>query len=385
MTARRYSRRRLLALAGTAAAAPFLNLGRFQVFADSPVAYSDRAIRLVNESLVIDMLSLFDLTRLMVAEETGSDPLAFTREELLAIRASGIDVFHPAVGMGGPQVQLEAMQHMAAYNGLVAAFPDLVMRIDSVADLDAVRANERIGVILGVQNSEHFRSPADVKRYYQVGQRVSQLTYNTQNRIASGSTDRADGGISDFGLTIVQAMNEVGMAVDVSHCGDRTTLDAFELSGKPVLITHSNCRALAPGHPRCKTDEAIRAMAANGGVMGVTAVRNFVRNEEPTTIEHYVDHIDHIAGLVGIEHAGVGTDADLAGYDDLPPPAYEALKSGYKDSYAFRDKIDIEGLDHPQKVYDLTEALIRRGYGDDNIRAVLGQNFRRVLGEIWVA
>jgi membrane dipeptidase len=385
MTARRYSRRRLLALAGTAAATPFLNLGRFQVFADSPVAYSDRAIRLVNDSLVIDMLSLFDLTRLMVAEETGSDPLAFTREELLAIRASGIDVFHPAVGMGGPQVQLEAMQHMAAYNGLVAAFPDLVMRIDSVADLDAVRANERIGVILGVQNSEHFRSPADVKRYYQVGQRVSQLTYNTQNRIASGSTDRADGGISDFGLTIVQAMNEVGMAVDVSHCGDRTTLDAFELSGKPVLITHSNCRALAPGHPRCKTDEAIRAMAANGGVMGVTAVRNFVRNEEPTTIEHYVDHIDHIAGLVGIEHAGVGTDADLVGYDDLPPKAYEALKSGYKDSYAFRDRIDIDGLDHPQKIYDLTEALIRRGYGDDNIRAVLGQNFRRVLGEIWVA
>jgi membrane dipeptidase len=277
------------------------------------------------------------------------------------------------------------MQHMAAYNGLVAAFPDLVMRIDSVADLDAVRASERIGVILGVQNSEHFLSPADVKRYYQVGQRVSQLTYNTQNRIASGSTDRADGGISDFGLTIVQAMNEVGMAVDVSHCGDRTTLDAFELSGKPVLITHSNCRALAPGHPRCKTDEAIRAMAAKGGVMGVTAVRNFVRNDEPTTIEHYVDHIDHIAGLVGIEHAGVGTDADLVGYDDLPPKAYEALKSGYKDSYAFRDRIDIDGLDHPQKIYDLTEALIRRGYGDDNIRAVLGQNFRRVLGEIWVA
>jgi membrane dipeptidase len=381
---RRFSRRRFVALAGTAAAAPFLNLGRFQVFADSPVEYSARAIGLVNDSLVIDMLSLLDLTRVITAEVTGSDPLAFTREELLAIRESGIDVFHPAVGMGGPQVRLEVMQHMAAYNGLVAAHPDLVMRVDSGADLDAVRESGRIGIILGVQNSEHFQTPDDVKRYYQVGQRISQLTYNTQNRIASGSTDRADGGISDFGQAIVQAMNEVGMAVDVSHCGDRTTLDAFELSGAPVLITHSNCRALAPGHPRCKTDEAIRAMAASGGVMGVTGVRNFVRNEEPTTIEHYVDHIDHIAGLVGIEHAGIGTDADLAGYDDLPPEYYEQLKSGYKDSYAFREKIDIEGLDHPQKIYDLTEALIRRGYNDDNIRAVLGQNFRRVLGEIWV-
>ena len=381
---RRYSRRRFVALAGAAAAAPFLNLGRFQVFANSPAEYSDRAIRLVNESLVIDMLSLLDLARVITAEVTGSDPLAFTREELLAARESGIDVFHPAVGMGGPQVQLETMQHMAAYNGLVAAHPDLVMRVDSVADLDAVRESGRIGIILGVQNSEHFRTPDDVKRYYQVGQRISQLTYNTQNLIASGSTDRADGGISDFGQAIVQAMNEVGMAVDVSHCGDRTTLDAFELSAAPVLITHSNCRALAPGHPRCKTDEAIRAMAAGGGVMGVTAVRNFVRNEEPTTIEHYIDHIDHIAGLVGIEHAGVGTDADLVGYDDLPPEYYEQLKSGYKDSYAFREKIDIEGLDHPRKMYDLTEALIRRGYSDDNIRAVLGGNFRRALGDIWM-
>ncbi|MDX1381900.1 MAG: hypothetical protein R3233_12300, partial [Xanthomonadales bacterium] len=103
---RRYSRRRFVALAGAAAAAPFLNLGRFQLFADSPVEYSDRAIRLVNDSLVIDMLSLLDLKRVITAELTGSDPLAFTREELLATRESGIDVFHPAVGMGGPQVQL---------------------------------------------------------------------------------------------------------------------------------------------------------------------------------------------------------------------------------------------------------------------------------------
>src|SRR5690606_35921522 len=211
------------------------------------------------------------------------------------------------------------------------------------------------------------------------------LTYNSQNLIAGGSTDRIDGGISDFGAEIVAAMNEVGMVVDVSHCGDRTTLDAFEISKKPVLITHSNARALAPGHPRCKTDEAIRKMAAKGGVMGITAVRNFVKNEEPTTIEDYVNHIDHVAKLVGIEHVGIGTDSDLKGYDALPPKIYAMLREGYKSSYAFRDKIDIEGMDHPQKMFDLTEALIRRGYSNDNIRAVLGGNFRRALGEIWAS
>jgi membrane dipeptidase len=386
MAGKRISRRQFVTMASAAVAgAPFVNLGNYRLFADSPAVYSDRAIALVNESLVIDMLSLLDMGRLFQAQATGSDPFSFTREELLAVRDSGIDVFHPATGLGGPEAAVDVLTHMAGYNGLIAGHPDLLMRIDSVADIDAVRANGKIGILLGVQNSEHFRTVDDVKRFYFVGQRLSQLTYNTQNLIASGSTDRADGGISDYGATVVAAMNEIGMAVDVSHCGDRTTLDAFALSTKPVLITHSNCRALAPGQPRCKTDEALEKMAAKGGVMGVTAVRNFVTLEEPTTIEHYIDHIDHIAKLVGIEHAGIGTDSDLAGYDALPPEIYEQLKAGYKSSYAFRDRIDIEGLDHPKKMYDLTEGLIRRGYSDDNIRAVLGENFRRALGEIWVS
>lgn len=367
------------------AVSPFVNMGRYQLFAASQYEYSDRAISLVNDSLVMDMLSLFDLVRPLRAFGDGSDPHIYSREELLAIRDSGIDVFHPAVGLGGPTVQLDVMDYLAGFNGLVTEHPDLLMRVDSLADLDAVRERNKVGLILGIQNASHFQTVEDVSRYYHVGQRISQLTYNSQNRIASGSTDRADGGISDFGESIVAAMNEVGMAVDVSHCGDQTTLDAFELSANPVLITHSNCRALAPGHPRCKTDEAIQKMAAQNGVMGVTGVRNFVKNDEPTTIEHYLDHIDHIAGLVGIEYAGIGTDADLAGYDALPEDIYEGLKSGYKDSYSFREKIDIEGLDHPKKVYDITEGLVRRGYSDADIQGVLGGNFRRALGEIWVS
>jgi len=380
-----FSRRQFVTASAALAAGPFLNFGRYGLFAASQFEYSDRAVALVNDSLVIDMLSLFDLERLMRASSDGADPYKFSREELKVVRDSGIDVFHPATGSGGLSVQLDVMTELAGYNGLVAEFPDLVMRIDSVSDLDEVRPSGRIGLILGTQNSSHFMTVDDVKRYYFAGQRVSQLTYNSQNLIASGSTDRVDGGITDYGAAIVAAMNEIGMAIDVSHCGDQTTLDAFELSTRPVLITHSNCRALAPGHPRCKTDEAILAMAASGGVMGITGVRNFVRNEEPTTIEHFIDHIDHVVELVGVDYVGIGTDADLKGYDALPPDLYEQLKSGYKSSYSFRDKIDIEGLDHPQKIYDIGDALIRRGYSDDNIRAILGGNFRRALGEIWVA
>jgi membrane dipeptidase len=257
------------------------------------------------------------------------------------------------------------------------------MRIDSVADLDRVMASGRMGIMIGLQNAEHFRTPDDVNTFYGLGQRVSQLTYNSRNRIGNGSTERVDGGISDFGVSIVERMNEVGMAVDVSHCGDRTTLDAFELSSQPVLITHSNCRALTPGQPRAKTDEAIRAMGKAGSVMGVTNVRNFVRDREPTTVEHVIDHYDHIVRLTGIDHVGIGTDSDLAGYDALPQEQQDGIRKAYKGQYAFRDKIDIEGLEHPKKMFDLTEGFIRRGYSDGNIEAILGLNARRVLGEIW--
>ena len=366
-----------------ALAIPLINFNRFHFFADQALPYSTRAVDLVNSSLVIDMLSLLDMTRFFTAPAQGEDPLKFSAAELQNIKASGIDIFHPAVGLGGTGVRDASLQFFGAYNGLVAEHPEYLMRIDSAADLEKIRTSDKMGIILGLQNSDHFEQVADVKRFYQLGQRISQLTYNTQNRIASGSTDRIDGGISDYGARIVAAMNEVGMVVDVSHCGDRTTLDAFELSTQPVLITHSNCRALAPGHPRCKTDEAITKMAAQGGVMGITAVRNFVSNSEPTTLDSYIDHIDHVVRLTGIEHVGIGTDADLNGYDDLPPAINKSLRAGYKDSYAFREKIDIEGMDHPKKMYDLTEGLIRRGYSDEHIRLILGGNFARALAAIW--
>ncbi len=180
-------------------------------------------------------------------------------------------------------------------------------------------------------------------------------------------------------------MNKVGMAVDVSHCGDRTTLDAFEISKKPVLITHSNCRALNPGHPRVKTDKAIKKVGENGSVMGITGVRMFVKATEPTTIEDALDHFDHVRKLIGAEHLGVGSDIDLYGYDAMPPELNKKLRASYKGSYGFREKIDIEGLNHPKRMFDLTEGLIRRKYSDADIQGILGGNFARVLKQIWMA
>ena len=380
------TRREMLKMAGIAGAgtvaAPMLNLGRFQLFANSSREYSVRAIDLVRQSTVIDMLCILTLD-FSKGNKWMADPESFTVEDLKPFKESGINIIHPAIGIGGMGSYDTALQIFAFWNGFIANHDEHFMRIDSAGDLDRVKKSGKLGVILGLQNSDQFRKPDEVDFFHNLGQRVSQLTYNSRNFIGNGSTERTDEGISDFGEAIIKRMNKVGMAVDVSHCGDQTTLDAFDISEKPVLITHSNVRALVNGHPRCKTDEAIKKVGAKGGVMGITGVRMFVKADEPTTIEHCLDHFDHVRKLIGADHLGVGSDIDLYGYDAMPPELNKRLRAGYKGSYGFREKIDIEGLNHPKRMFDLTEGLIRRKYSDKDIGGILGGNFARVLKQIW--
>jgi len=209
----------------------------------------------------------------------------------------------------------------------------------------------------------------DVDAFYALGQRVSQLTYR-DNALGGGSTDPSERGLTAYGESVLARMNQLGMAVDISHCGDRTTLDVIEASAKPVLVTHSNCRALVPGSARCKTDAAIRKLAARGGVMGVTMERLFVGTGSTVTIENVLDHVDHVAKLVGVEHVGLGTDVDLDGRDLATAP---------------KKKNDLDGLQYSRKIFELTEGLIRRKYSAADIRLILGGNFQRALADIWAA
>lgn len=387
-------RRTLLKSAAIVAVAPLIapriNRGAFQLFAQSTARYSTRAVDLVRSSTVVDMLNPFSLYAVLAelldpkARTWLNDPDSFTAKDLQPFRDSGLNVLHIAVGTGGPNAYEETLRFIAAWNGFIAHHSDALLRVDSPERLRTVKQSGKIGIILGLQNSEHFRAVDDVNQFHALGQRVSQLTYNARNLIGNGSTERNDSGLSDFGVAIVTRMNQLGMAVDVSHSGDATTLDACGVSKQPVVFTHSNCRAIS-GHVRAKSDEAIKKMAETGGVMGITGVRPFVKSSEPTTIEDVLDHYDHVVKLVGVEHLGTGSDIDLYGYDALPEPIRKRLHAGYKASYGFRDKDDIEGLNHPLRTYDLAEGLIRRRYSDRDIAGILGGNFQRVLSQIWSA
>jgi len=358
--------------------APMVNRGRYRLFAQTQAQYSGRSIELVRRATVIDMMGVFAFSP---PKEWLAEPESFTAVDLQRFKEMGVSILHhapgfPGTGAGG------ITRHFARWNGFLAHHADHLLRIDGTASLERVKGTGKLGVLLGLQSSDHFGAVEDVDFFFTLGQRVSQLTYNTRNLIGSGCTERRDDGLSDFGVAIVQQMNARGMAVDVSHCGDRTTLDAMEVSRKPVLITHSNCRALNPGHPRCKTDEAIVKMAASGGVIGITMIRMFVSGKEPTSLEHVLDHCDHVVKLVGVNHLGVGSDI---GVDGTEPTAeeYRRLKSQYHASYGFRDKMYIEGLNHHRRLFDLTEGLVRREYSDDAIVGILGGNFKRALSQIW--
>ncbi|MGD0772102.1 MAG: membrane dipeptidase [Candidatus Solibacter sp.] len=362
------SRRSILQRTAAALGAPMINRGRFSLFAQSRAEYSTLTVDLVRGSTVIDMLGLLtlDFPRLWAWQ---TEPSRFQQADFQRLKDSGITIFHPAVGYTTGDICAASSRDVTQWNMFIAAHPRQFLRVDGPGNLQQAKAEGRIGIVIGQQNSAHFRCVEDVDRFHGLGQRVSQLTY-CRNPIGGGSSDTRDDGLTPYGALIVQRMNKVGMAVDISHCGDRTTLDAIEASRKPVLVTHSNCRALVPDSRRCKTDEAIRRVAARGGVMGVTMVRFFVRAGGPVTIEDVLDHIDHVAKLAGVEHVGVGSDVDLDGRDIKVRP---------------KRKSDLDGIDYAKKVYDLTEGLLRRHYSSRNIELILGRNFQRALSAIWAA
>ncbi|NIJ38898.1 membrane dipeptidase [Sphingopyxis panaciterrae] len=370
-----FSRRQIVGGAiAAAAAAPFISRPvRAESAAYPPRTYPKRVVDLVNEALVIDMLHPIKI-------DEGPAPMTDKLAE--EYRTSGLNAILQGVGIRDPEARDQVLSYYALWGHYVQVNSHVFTGVDKMADIVRAKRDGKVAVIMGMQNADHFQKVEDVEFFYKLGQRVSQLTYNWQNRLGSGSTERVDGGITDYGVSIIEAMNKVGMLIDVSHSGDRTTLDAIELSPKPIAVTHSNCRALN-NHPRLKTDEAIKALAAKGGVFGIAGVRNFVTAQEPTTLPNIVDHIDHAVKLVGIEHVGIGSDLDNHGYDDMPPELQKAMKGMLKASYAWRDKIDTDGFDHPRRIYDLTEELMRRGYSNDNIKAILGGNFQRLLTATW--
>lgn len=379
----------LKASAAAAAALPFSVAGCVRAPALASPAIVDgrrsRARDIVESTIVVDMLHQLNY-RIDLAETRRRwlyEPGAFTEAEFQAYRASGISV----IGMGNAGGDFETLiRHMAAYNGLAAAYPDRLLRIDDSAVFARVKRDGKLGLLITTQNSRHFRTVEDVDLFFGLGQRSSQLTYNQTNEIGSGAFEDPARGLTEFGARIIERMNAVGMAVDLAHGGDQTILDALRVTRRPAIVSHANCRALHPGYPRAVTDDAIRALAKTGGVIGITFISFMVKAKEPTTVDDVIDHIDHVTKLIGIDHVGVGSDYGLESNDRMPDRTRAEQMLRQADArYRVHARESVEALSGGDRFYVLTEAMLRRGYTPEHVRLVLGGNWQRVLGQIWPA
>ena len=218
-----------------------------------------------------------------------------------------------------------------------------------------------------------------VQAAYQLGLRMLQLTYNTMTTIGSGCTERTDAGVSSFGASLIEMMNDLGIIVDTSHCGKQTTLDACSLSKRPVVASHTSAEGLFL-HDRAKSNQELEAIAKTGGVIGVCAVPFFLAKDEPT-IDVMLDHIDYIVKLVGVDHVSIGTDWPL------PRPKWileevgkiYAYAHGFSSEHNLKPEQNLVGFDDYRDFPNITRGLVSRGYDDSEIKGILGENFLRVF------
>jgi membrane dipeptidase len=342
-------------------------------------------VRLIRESLVIDMLNqfLYRIDQKDLKEKWLTQPGAFTATDFLRFKGTGVSVINFGEGADG---FADAELIFAKWNSFIAQYPQWLMRINDAADLMKAKDQGKLGILFGLQSSDQFQNLDDVNRCFGYGLRVSQLSYNFRTRVADGAFEPFDGGVSEYGGKVIDRMNSIGMAVDLGHASDKTKLEAIEISKKPVILSHGNCRALNPNAPRATTDDAIRKLARKGGVMGITDIAFMVKGSEPVRVEDVVDHFDHVRDLVGIEHVGVGSDAGIESNDLGSATVLNDLLAKADPRYRVHGRHEIViGLEGPNRMYELTAALIRRGYTNDQVRLVLGGNWARVLNEIWQA
>lgn len=274
-----------------------------------------------------------------------------------------------------------AMRVLARWNAFVAAHPDDLMLLTRPESFDQARSSGRIGFLVGTHcGGEIFREVDDVDVYHDVGLRHALLTCFGQNRLGTSADEgeSRDGGLTRYGRAIIERMNRLGLVVDVSHSGPRTRREALEASAKPVLITHGNAAAVCPA-ARNNSDDMLRALAANGGVIGLMYWRPMVRLEEPVTVEHVLDHFDHVCQTIGPQHVGLGLETPMIGFDACENSFGPAASVSYLKNVRSMDIPELCGHD---RIRTLVAGLLRRGYSDADITGILGGNFVRAFKAI---
>ena len=322
----------------------------------------------------------------------GGDSL--TAAQIADVRASGLTAVNLTVGAlgSGADVFEETFKTIGTWEREIDAHPDALLRIRSAADLARAKESRRLGIIYGFQDATPLGDdPARVEMFSHFGVRVIQLTYNRRNLLGDGCLETANAGLSRLGQQVVERMNDLGVLVDLSHCGHRTTLDGIAASKKPVAITHAGCAAVAD-LPRNKTDEELRRLAEKGGVMGIYFMP-FLRTKGQPMAEDLIRHVEHAVDVAGEDHVGLGTDGGISAIELTPEfikrhreNVLDRRRQGIsapgeeEDVYTF-----LPDLNTPRRFETLAAMLRERGHSEARIEKILGGNFARLFREVWPA
>ena len=272
------------------------------------------------------------------------------------------------------------LRYFDDFHWMLHLYSDKAMLIEKADDFSNAAESGKLGFIAMIQGGNSiFEDLSMLRILHRLGLRSIGLTYMRGNALGSGCQELNDTGLTVFGQKVIKEMNRLGIAVDLSHVGPQTTLDAIHYSQAPVLFTHSNVQAVTP-HPRNISDEHLRALKENGG-MSLTPVSIFCRRgENRPTMDDFVMHIEYAAEKLGIEHVGVATDRLVADVFDEKMILSKTSPELLEFNLAGKHVEGFEGFNFWPK---LIESLEERGFSDSDIRAVLGENYIRTIGKIW--
>jgi len=292
--------------------------------------------------------------------------------ELQRYQSNGVNFVSLNIGMDMDSFE-NVMQVTARFRNYIASHSDEYVLALIVNDIFNAKESGRLAIAFDLEGSDPLLGNLNmISFYYDLGVRQMLLAYNKDNR-ASGGCMEGNIGLTDFGKDVIREMNRVGMVVDVSHMGYRATMEAFEVSTKPVIFSHSNPKALRE-HARNISDEQIKACAQTGGVIGINGIGDFLTG---TSSEIYVQNIEYVLNLVGPEHVGLGLDYVIDKQELM-----DYIK-GHPDVFPPEKFNDYLAMVEPEQIPEFTELLFQKGYDEQIISGILGGNFLRVAEEVW--
>ncbi|MCC4116553.1 dipeptidase [Aromatoleum toluclasticum] len=275
----------------------------------------------------------------------------------------------------------DTVDQIAQMNALIEANADCLLKVRTTADIERAKREGRTGVILGFQNATAFEDRLGyVQIFKDLGVGVVQLCYNTQNLVGTGCYER-DGGLSGFGREILVEMNRVGILCDLSHVGPNTAREAIAESRKPVCYSHCLPSGLKD-HPRNKSDSELKFIADHGGFVGVTMFTPFLKNGVNSTVDDYVEAIRYVFDLVGEENVGIGTDF-TQGHDAAFFARLVHDKGYARRLTNFGEIVNPRGIRTVAEYPNLTAALLKGGFTPTQTRRIMGENWLRLLKDVW--